>query len=77
MQAREEQRRSTLILLRDGSGFVADYYWVQGGQMHCVSQDGQVRVFSLENLDLQQTVALNHQRNVEFVLHRRNWLAEQ
>ena len=77
MQAREEQRQPTIILLHDGSGFVAAYYWVHGGQMHCVSQDGQVRVFSLENLDLQQTVVLNHQRNVEFVLHRRNWLAEQ
>ena len=77
MQAREEQRQPTIILLHDGSGFVAAYYWVHGGQMHCVSQDGQVRVFSLENLDLQQTVVLNHQRNVEFVLHRRNWLTEQ
>ena len=77
MAARQEEPRSTLILLHDGSAFMAAYYWEQGGQMHCVSQDGQVRVFSLESLDLQETVALNHERNIEFVLHRGNWLTKQ
>jgi hypothetical protein len=77
MAARQEEPRSTLILLHDGSAFMAAYYWEQGGQMHCVSQDGQVRVFSLENLDLRETVALNHERNIEFVLHRGNWLTKQ
>ena len=60
-----------------GSAFFAAYYFVQGEQMYCISQDGQVSVFPVEKLDLEQTVRANQERNVEFVLHRRNWLTEQ
>jgi hypothetical protein len=56
---------------------VAAYYFVQGEQMYCVSQDGKVRMIPLENLDLEQTVALNRERNVQFVLHRRHKLTEE
>lgn len=68
---------STLIVLRGGAAFVAADYWVQGGQMHCVSQDGNSRAFPLESLDLAQTVQVNHERNVEFVLHTKDGVKEQ
>jgi hypothetical protein len=68
---------STLVVLRGGAAFVAADYWVQGGQMHCVSQDGNARTFPLESLDLAQTVQVNRERNVEFVLHTKDSVKEQ
>jgi hypothetical protein len=68
---------TTLLALRGGAAFVALDYWVEGGRMHCVSQSGQARVFPLESLDLNQTVQLNRERNVDFVLHTRDTVNEQ
>jgi len=62
----------TVIALNDGSAFLAREYWVQDGQMHCVSGDAQSRTFPLEKIDLNQTVRVNHQRNVNFVLQVRD-----
>jgi hypothetical protein len=75
-QTSQGEPRSTLVMLRGGPAFVAAYYWVQGEQIHCVSRDGKAEVFPLESLDLEQTVRMNRERNLEFVLHRRNWLTE-
>ena len=72
----DEPAPSTLIVQRGGSAFVAEYYFVQRGQMYCISRDGQVGVFPLESLDLEQTVLVNRERNVEFLLHRHHKLAE-
>jgi len=69
--------RSTLVVLRGGSAFLATDYWVQGGQMHCVSQEGQSRAFPLEGIDLEQTLRVNRERNVEFVLRTRDSVTEQ
>jgi hypothetical protein len=69
--------RATLVVLRGGSAFVATDYWVQGGQIHCVSQEGQSRAFPLEGIDLEQTLRVNRERNVEFVLHTRGGVTEQ
>jgi hypothetical protein len=63
--------------MRGGSAFLAAYYFVQGEQMTCVSEDGKVKVIALQNLDLEQTVALNHERNVEFALHWRHTVTEE
>jgi hypothetical protein len=71
------QARATLIVLKGGAAFVAADYWIQGGQMHCVSQDGQSRAFPLESLDLGQTLQVNRERNVQFVLHSRDAVTEQ
>lgn len=71
-----DRERSTLVVLRGGSAFVAAYYFVKGDQMYCVLQDGEVMI-PLENLDLEQTVALNRERHIEFVLHRRHKVTEE
>jgi hypothetical protein len=67
---------STLIILKGGSAFVAREYWVQGSQLHCVSESGEQKEFPLETMDLYQTVRLNHERNVEFELSTKD-LREQ
>jgi hypothetical protein len=69
--------RSTLIILKGGSAFVAREYWVQGGQLQCASEDGEQKAFALENVDLYQTVRLNRERKVEFVLRSKDGAIEQ
>lgn len=69
--------RTTLVILKGGSAFLSREYWVEGGQLNCVSEDGERKAFPLENVDLYQTVRLNRERNVEFVLHPKGGVVEQ
>ena len=69
--------RSTLVVMKGGSAFLSTNYWVQGGQIQCISQDGEQKSFPLENVDLYQTVRLNRERNVEFVLRSKGGVTEQ
>ena len=72
-----QRGRSTLIILKGGSAFLSREYWVEGGQLLCVSEGGEHKTFALENVDLFQTVRLNRERNVEFVLHSKAGAVEQ
>jgi hypothetical protein len=69
--------KSAVVILKGGSAFVSREYWVQGGQLECVSEDGERKAFALENVDLYQTVRLNRERNVEFVLRSKGVVVEQ
>ena len=69
--------RSTLIILKGGSAFLSREYWLQGGQLQAVSEAGEQKAFALENVDLYQTVRLNRERKVEFVLHSKDGAIEQ
>jgi hypothetical protein len=62
----------TVIALKGGSAFLAEEYWIQGGQMHCVSSGGEEKLLPLEKIDLTETVRVNQERNVDFVLQSRN-----
>jgi hypothetical protein len=66
----------TVIALREGAAFLAQQYWIQSGQLHCVSATGEEKLLPLDQLDLGQTVRLNQERNVTFVLKSRE-VAEQ
>jgi hypothetical protein len=68
---------STLVILKGGTAFLAREYWVHGGQIECVSEDAEQEAFPLENVDLYQTVRVNRERNVEFVLHTKPGAVEQ
>ncbi len=68
---------SALVVLHGGSAFLAREYWIQGGQMHCISEDGQTKAFPVENVDLYQTVKVNRERNVEFSLRAKDAVTEQ
>ena len=61
----------TVIALKEGTAFLAQQYWIQSGQMHCVSASGEEKLLPLDQLDLGQTVRLNQERNVAFVLQSR------
>ena len=71
------EARSTLVALKGGSAFLAREYWVQGGQLQCISEDGQRRAFPLESVDVFHTVQVNRERNIEFVLRSKDRPVEQ
>jgi len=62
----------TVIALQAGSALLATRYWIEGTDLHCVSQDGAEQNVPLALVDLQQTVKVNQERNVEFSLHSRS-----
>jgi hypothetical protein len=66
----------TIIALKGGSAFLAQEYWIEGGQMHCVSASREEKLLPLDKIDLGQTVRVNQERNVDFVLQSRD-AAEQ
>jgi len=67
-----ESPRTAIIALKGGSAFLADQYWIAGGQMHCVSASKEEKLFPLEKIDLNETVRVNQERNVPFVLQSRD-----
>lgn len=66
----------TIIALKGGSAFLAQEYWIEGGQMHCVSSNREEKILPLDKVDLTETVRVNQERNVDFVLQSRD-AAEQ
>ena len=59
----------TVIALQGGSAVLARDYWLDGAQLHCVSQDGAEHVLPIARLDLAETFRLNQERNVNLLLH--------
>jgi hypothetical protein len=62
----------TIIAMQGGSALLAREYWVQGGQVHCVSSSGEEKLLPLDKIDLSETVHVNQERNVQFVLQSRD-----
>lgn len=62
----------TIIALKGGAAFLAQEYWIQGGQMHCVSSNGEDKQLPLDKIDLDQTVRVNQERHVDFALQSRD-----
>jgi hypothetical protein len=62
----------TILALAGGEAYLARDYWVQDGEVHCLSAGGEQKIIPLESVDLYQTSSLNRQRNVKFVLQARN-----
>ena len=58
----------TLLILKGGGGYLASDYWVEPGVFHVVTPDGEHKTFPESRLDLEETVRINRERNVEFVL---------
>ena len=48
-------------------GLVA--YWVEDGQLHYTTTYGGQNSLELDRIDLEQTVQLNAERGIQFVLH--------
>ena len=61
----------TVIALQAGTALIASRYWVEGEDLHCISQDGSEQNVPLTLVDLAQTVKVNQEQNVAFSLHSR------
>jgi hypothetical protein len=62
----------TIIALKDGSAFLAADYWVKGGVMHFISSGGEDRLLPLGRIDLAETLRVNQERKVNFVIQSPN-----
>lgn len=62
----------TIIALKDGSAFLAADYWVKGGLMHFISSSGEDRLLPLGRIDLAETLRVNQERKVNFVIRSPN-----
>jgi hypothetical protein len=71
-QVQPTEGPSTVIVLKDGSAYVARDYWVEGGHVHCVSQSGEQKLVALNTLDIFETARVNRERRVEFVLRSKD-----
>jgi hypothetical protein len=67
----QRQGQLTVIALQSGMALLATRYWVEGTDLHCVSQTGAVENVPLPLVDLAQTVKVNQERNMDFSLHSR------
>jgi hypothetical protein len=75
-EVQPKQQPTTVIVLKGGSAWIARDYWVEAGQLHCVSLNGEQKVIALEAMDLYQTVGVNRERHVDFALRSKD-LVEQ
>src|SRR5262249_6487703 len=66
---------TTIIALRSGAAIVARQYWIQDGALKCISASGE-QTIPLDQVDLGQSVSLNRERNVEFVLQSRDGMEQ-
>ncbi len=60
--------RPTLLILKDGQGYVVTNYWIEAGQLVYVGSDGTRQALPPDELDYPMTVRLNWERGVPFVL---------
>jgi hypothetical protein len=61
-------KQPTLLILKGGGGYLARDYWVQAEVFHVLTRDGEQKMFPVSRLDLEETLRINRERNVEFVL---------
>jgi hypothetical protein len=66
-QAKSEQP-VTLLQLRDGSMYGLVAYWVEDGQLHYTTTYGGQNSLELDRIDLEETIQLNAERGIQFVL---------
>ena len=65
-------RQLTILILKDNTGYLATDYWLEGTQLHCLTLDREHKVVPLGRLDLNETVRLNRERDVEIVLRTKD-----
>ncbi len=61
----------TTLVLKDGIAFGVTDYWVEDGKLGYVTTYQRENTIDLDRLDLEQTVKLNSNRGIPFVLRER------
>ena len=62
----------TWLILKNGTSYLARDYWLEAGKLVCVTLDWDRQLIPLARLDLDETIRLNRERNVEFVIRSRD-----
>src|SRR5258706_2819935 len=60
--------RPTLLIRKDGRGYLTTNYWIDEGQLVYVGLDGKQQVVSFDDLDFPMTSKLNRERGVVFTI---------
>jgi hypothetical protein len=55
-------------MLKDGTSYLVKDYWFEFGKLQCITLDGERKSLPLGRLDLDETIRLNQERNVVFVI---------
>jgi hypothetical protein len=63
-----QNRRTTLLLLKDGSSYSVQEYLLGDDAIYCVLGNGETKRFATADLDLAATVRANRERRVAFTL---------
>jgi hypothetical protein len=58
----------TWLMLKDGTSYLVKDYWFEFGKLQCITLDGEPKSLPLGRLDLDETIRLNQERNVAFVI---------
>jgi hypothetical protein len=61
----------TLLQLKDGSMYGLTSYWVEGGELHYVTNYGGANAIPLDRIDLAKTVQLNASSGQAFILEEK------
>jgi hypothetical protein len=67
-----EDQRPTLLLLKDGSVYLVQEYWLENDAIHGVLENGKSKMLPIADLDLAGTVRLNRERRVAFTLEAKS-----
>ena len=62
----------TWLILKDGASYLVKDYWLEFGKLQFVTLDGERKLLPLAKLDLDRTVRLNQERNVQFAIRSRD-----
>src|SRR5262249_3222737 len=62
----------TWLILKDGDSYLVRDYWIEAGKLQCVTLDGERKLVPLARLNMDETVRLNQERNVAFVIRSRD-----
>ena len=62
----------TWLILKDGASYLVKDYWLEFGKLQFVTLDGERKLLPLARLDLDRTVRLNQERNVQFAIRSRD-----
>jgi hypothetical protein len=67
-ESKDAEPQITLLQLKDGSMYGLTAYWVEGGELHYVTNYGGADAVPLDRIDLAKTVQLNASHGQAFVL---------
>jgi hypothetical protein len=70
--SKESAPQVTLLQLKDGSMYGLTSYWVDGGELHYITNYGGANAIPLERIDLAKTVQLNATSGQAFVLKEKS-----